>query len=178
MENSQEQTEAKLLAYIEGELDDAGRLEIEQHIEANPKHRKLLDDLTIGRRMMRQLVREPAPPDLFEAVQAQLERDILLQDSPNTLLAGDEAGSINPETGNYRLQKRSRWARMRVAIAAAIVAGGIGVVVYNALPPSGQPDVAYTSGHTPVTGPVEFRQRSEEDEKAEAERVRRNLQEG
>lgn len=44
-QNQQEQSEAKLLAYLEGELDPAGVAEIEKHLEAHPQHRKLLDEM-------------------------------------------------------------------------------------------------------------------------------------
>ena len=37
-----EQIEAKLCAYVDGELDAAGRAEIEQHLAANPQHRALV----------------------------------------------------------------------------------------------------------------------------------------
>ena len=42
MSDSQENIEARLCDYIEGELDSAGRAEIEQHLDATPEHRELI----------------------------------------------------------------------------------------------------------------------------------------
>src|SRR4051794_38731313 len=79
-QNQQEQSEAKLLAFMEGEMDEAGRADIEKHLEANPHHRLMLEELRRSRDLLRWLPRDAAPSELFETVQAQLERSALLQD--------------------------------------------------------------------------------------------------
>ena len=73
-ENQQEQSEAKLLAYIEGDLDPAARAEIEKHLESNPHHARMLRELKSTRDLLRWLPRESAPADLLEQVQGHLER--------------------------------------------------------------------------------------------------------
>jgi anti-sigma factor RsiW len=67
-----ENIEAKLAAYVDGELDASERAEIEQHLAANPQHRKLIEELRVARQYLRQLPREQAPPDVAEALNAQL----------------------------------------------------------------------------------------------------------
>ncbi len=75
-----EATEARLCAYLEGELPAIERAEIEQHLAANPQHRKLLTDLAQTRDWMRVLPRETAPSELAESFQGQVERSMLLED--------------------------------------------------------------------------------------------------
>jgi hypothetical protein len=79
-----EATEAKLCAYLEGELSPSERTEIEQHLAANPQHRQLLADLAKTREWMRSIPAESAPFDLAEAFQAQTERSMLLDDSQSS----------------------------------------------------------------------------------------------
>src|SRR4051812_15318112 len=83
-----ENIEAKLCAYVDGELDAAGRAEIEAHLASNPQHRQLMAELNGQRGLLRGLPRAKAPDDLLETVQTQLERSVLLD--PN---AGAGAGS-------------------------------------------------------------------------------------
>src|SRR5947207_608283 len=73
-----EQIEAKLCAYVDGELDAAGRAEIEAHLQANPQHRQLLAELVSQRELLKDLPRAKAPDDLYDAFQSQLERSVLL----------------------------------------------------------------------------------------------------
>jgi hypothetical protein len=146
-ENPQEQTEAKLLAFIEGELDEAGRADIARHLEANPKHRRLLDDLSAGRRLLRQLPREAAPVDLFEGFETRLERHVLLsEETPAT--------NVNPETGNYRLNHR-RWVRIRAAAAAVVLATGIGIIIAKSLPDRGSGPTVVKNTPTPLPAGTE-----------------------
>ena len=83
-----EQIEAKLCAYVDGELDAAGRAEIEQHLAANPQHRALLAELMEQRELLRDLPRETAPEELTEALQAHLERSVLLGSGQGPQVAG------------------------------------------------------------------------------------------
>ena len=46
-----ENIEAMLCAYIEGDLDESGSAQIEKHLESNPHHRKLLNELMELREM-------------------------------------------------------------------------------------------------------------------------------
>src|SRR5215210_9423835 len=78
MSENVEDIEAKLAAYVDGELTPAERVEIETHLVNNPSHRELLADLVLHRNLLRSLPREKAPGDCTEGFQGQLERDILL----------------------------------------------------------------------------------------------------
>src|SRR5919112_724988 len=88
-----ENIEAKLCDYVDGELDAAGRAEIEAHLASNPQHRQLMEELVRQRDLLRDLPRERAPEDLFEAMQNQLERSVLLDgEAPQQAAV---AGQIN-----------------------------------------------------------------------------------
>src|SRR5688572_29504203 len=145
MSQNSEQIEAKLCAYLEGELDDAGRVEIEKHLQQNPAHRKLLVEVGKTRNLLRALPREPAPPDICEAFQGQLERSVLLAD------LDDEGGSSS--------MKINRWPQYLAVAAVVMLAAGLGMVVYFGLP-SGTRDGTYvidSGGASPAKtedGPV------------------------
>src|SRR5438477_5553933 len=78
MPENQEMIEAKLCDYIEGELDAAGRAEIEQHLQLHPEHRELIEQLMEHRSLLRGLPRDAAPADIAEMLNGQLEREALL----------------------------------------------------------------------------------------------------
>src|SRR5262249_40081808 len=120
--------EARLCAYIDGELSAAERDEIEAHMAANPSHGALLQDLMRHRARLRQLPREMAPRDLMEGFQAQLERE--------ALLGSDELEPARTILGI------NRWPQILSAAAILLLATGLGVVVYTVLP-SRQPPLAY-----------------------------------
>src|SRR5215212_3210711 len=115
-----ENIEAKLCSYVDGELDPAGRAEIEAHLVANPQHRSLMDELMKQRDLLRDLPRERAPEDLFEAMQNQLERSVLLDgDTPQN---AHVAGRSNP------------WPQYFAAAAVLMLAVGLAAVIYFVLP--------------------------------------------
>ncbi|MDW8262587.1 MAG: zf-HC2 domain-containing protein, partial [Phycisphaerales bacterium] len=62
MGQSTEEIEARLAAYIDGTLDEAGRAEIERHLATHPQHRTLLEELSRHRELLRHLPTEKAPP--------------------------------------------------------------------------------------------------------------------
>src|SRR5829696_5268825 len=99
-----ENIEAKLCAYIDGELDEQGRAEIEKHLAANPQHRGLIEELSKQREMLRALPRESAPEEIIESIQGQLERAGLL---------GDDAGG-EVDAGAMRI---NRWPQIMAAAA-------------------------------------------------------------
>src|SRR5213080_4211599 len=120
MSQSSEQIEAKLCAYLEGELDEQGRAEIEKHLQANPAHRKLLAEVAGTRDLVRALPREAAPADLCETLQGHLERSVLLGD------AADEQAASRMRIG--------RWRPILAMAAMIVLAVGLGLVIYFGLP--------------------------------------------
>src|SRR5690348_8745682 len=102
-----EDIEAKLAAYVDGELDEVGRAEIEKHLTTNPQHAQLIRELTQQRQFVRDLPRELAPADVSEQINAQLERAALLGSDVDDEM---HAGSLRID----------RWQQFR-AIAAVIV---------------------------------------------------------
>lgn len=134
-----EQIEAKLCAYVDGELDAAGRAEIEAHLQANPQHRQLLAELVAQRDLLRGLPRDRAPEDLFDAFQTQLERSVLLdRTEPDVAVAG----------------KINRWPQiLSVAAVLALALGLAAVIVLVVLPTNrnARPDYARVATPTAPT---------------------------
>ncbi|HEY2586694.1 MAG TPA: zf-HC2 domain-containing protein [Tepidisphaeraceae bacterium] len=120
MSQNQEIIESKLCAYIDGELDPEGKAEIEKHLEANPQHRRLLESLRATRDLLRWLPREPAPAEIAETLNGQLERSVLLN------YEGEHLGP-------------SIWPKVFAAAAIVALTAGLGVAVYYALPRSQSP---------------------------------------
>jgi len=121
MAENVEEIEAKLAAYVDGELTPAERVEIETYLQSNPSHRALLQDLVLHRNLLRGLPREKAPGDCTEGFQGQLERDILL--------GGDELSRA-------RRRFRIHYSPQLLSAAAIIlVAVALGIIVYTVLPP-------------------------------------------
>ncbi len=134
-----EQIEAKLCAYVDGELDEAGRAEIEQHLLANPQHRQLLAELREQRLLVQALPRAKAPDEIYDAMQSQLERSVLL--------APDD------EQAHTTTMRINRWPQMFAAAAVLLLTVGLAAVIYFVLPRSGQhPDVALSTAATLPTG--------------------------
>ena len=132
MSQNQETIEAKLCAFIDGELDESGLSEIEKHLEANPQHRRLLESLKATRELLRWLPREPAPPELAETLQGQLERSVLLhEDEPQPSM------------------KLNRWHRVLAIAASVVLVGGLAFCVYLMMPHNKR-----GPQYVAVTGPV------------------------
>src|SRR4051794_3829140 len=106
MSANTENIEAKLCAYVDGDLDEQGKLDIEKHLQANPQHRLLLDELRQTKVMMQSLPREAAPPELAETIHGQLERSVLL----------DGVGTNDPAHS----MKINRWPQL-MAVAAVLL---------------------------------------------------------
>src|SRR5690242_14793926 len=140
MESSKEQIEAQLCAYIDGELDDAQRADIERHLATNPQHKALISQLRAQSGLLRQLPRVKAPLELNEALCGQLERSALLNP------ADDEE--------NHTLLSINRWPQITAVAAVLLLAIGLGVVVYYVLPPSGgNPNPALALDHKNLNPP-------------------------
>ena len=118
--DSQERaTEAKLCDYLEGDLDAAGRAEIERHLAASPRHRQLVADLRRQRAALRDLPTPAAPPEVAEAVLGQVERSALLDAGRH-----DFAGST----------VSIRWTRVLAVAAVALLAVGLTIAAIELLP--------------------------------------------
>jgi anti-sigma factor RsiW len=148
MSQNQEIIEAKLCAYIDGELDAEGRVEIERHLEANPQHRRLLESLKATRDLLKWLPREAAPSEVAETLNGQLERSVLLD---------DESSSLGP----------SIWPRVFAAAAIILLTAGLFAAVYFTLPRSQKVAIPYArEGASPAAEPAP----SDTDRTAVAER--------
>ncbi|MDQ3439366.1 MAG: zf-HC2 domain-containing protein, partial [Planctomycetota bacterium] len=118
-----ENIEAKLCAYIDGDLDAQGRAEIEKHLAANPQHRTLIAQLSKQRDLLRELPRETAPEEILDALQSQMERSVLL---------GDDDAARESES-----MKIHRWPQLMAAAAIVVLTVGLGLVIYFVLPRNG-----------------------------------------
>jgi hypothetical protein len=119
---AEEATEANLCAYLEGTLPPAERAQIEAYLVANPQHRNLLNELATTRQWLTALPRQPAPPEIAETFQQQMERSMLLDDM--------DASSEGTTPLN-------RWPQRLLIAALVLLAAGLGLVVYLALPANG-----------------------------------------
>ena len=134
MSQNQEIIEAKLCAYIDDELDAAGRADLEKHLAANPQHQRLIEELRRTAGLVRNLPRESAPPELAEGFNAQLERSVLLEGVSEDVAAAD--------------LKVPRWPQLVAMAAITLLTVGLAVVVYFALPASGDhPQVVQATQH-------------------------------
>jgi hypothetical protein len=120
MSEQSDNIEARLSAYVDGILDEAQRGEIEAYLDRNPEHRQLIDELVRQRSFLRDLPRERAPSDVLDSFQARLERSVLLEDMGAVEAAG--------------MKIRRRKPNFAAVAAILLLATGLGVVVWMALP--------------------------------------------
>ena len=116
-----EQIEARLTAYIDGQLPEKERGEIEAYLASNPSHARLITELQRQRAQLRTLPREAAPAEIMDHLQAHLERHALLSD-------GDTSASA---------MKINRWPQFGAVAAMLVLAVGLGILVYQVLPSGG-----------------------------------------
>lgn len=121
-----EDIEAKLAAYVDGELDPSDRAEIEKHLIANPQHRQLLEELMKQKDLVRALPRAAAPADFAEAFNSQLERAVLLGDV-------DGASTTTPMRIGY-------FSQLRAIAALLFLTVGLALLIYKLLPRANQSD--------------------------------------
>ncbi|HEX4056207.1 MAG TPA: hypothetical protein VHX86_18255 [Tepidisphaeraceae bacterium] len=133
-----ENIEAMLCAYIEGDLDTAGRAQIEKHLQENPQHRKLIQELIAMRDLVRGLPRVKAPLDVGESLRGKVERSILLDDSP--------------EAGRERIGG-SRWPQIFAVAAIFLLCASLCLILYRALGPTLRPPV-FTENVPPKLSPT------------------------
>ena len=117
-------SEAMLCAYIEGDLDAAGRAQIEKLLEDNPQHRKLLAELTAMRDLVRDLPRVKAPMDVGDSLRQKAERSMLL----------DGPGAVVPER-----QRVSRLPQFFAIAAIFLLFASLCFILYKALGPTLKP---------------------------------------
>jgi hypothetical protein len=137
MSSESDNIEAKLAAYIDGQLPESERAEIEKYLANNPQQAQVLRDLTHGRELLAGLEKASAPPEIMEAMQASLERAQLLERPVE-----EEAS-----TG------RGRWRQVFAIAAILVLAVGLAGLVYWVTHPPGIPkySVAEMSAAKPIT---------------------------
>jgi anti-sigma factor RsiW len=113
--DAKEATEARLCAYLEGELAPDERVEIERHLQANPQHRQLLIELAKTREWMRLVPHESAPTEIAEAFAAQIERSMLLDERRDTTTSA--------------MNRLPQYALMAAILLLTLGLGGVIVVV-------------------------------------------------
>ncbi|MDP9173134.1 MAG: hypothetical protein M3O30_04610 [Planctomycetota bacterium] len=120
-----ENIEAMLCAYIEGDLDEKGRVAIERHLQENPQHRKLIAELLATRDLVRELPRVKAPADVAESLRDQMERTFLLED-PGSSPA-------------LRGASMARWPNVLAIAAIVLLCVSLGIIVYKTVLPTFKP---------------------------------------
>jgi hypothetical protein len=132
-----ENIEAMLCAYIEGDLDESGRAQIENHLKSHPQHRKLLNELTEMREMVRALPRVKAPMDVSESLHQKVERSMLLEDAASALPIRERGG---------------RWPQVFAIAAILLLVSALCFIVLRALAPTMKPAV-FTQAVNKFQGP-------------------------
>ena len=97
-----ENIEAKLAAYVDGELDAVERAEIEQYLTTNPEHRQLINELRTAKTYLQELPRAAAPSEVAEMISQQLERAALLGDVEIGAASGATNFCAGPNFGRSR----------------------------------------------------------------------------
>jgi hypothetical protein len=121
-----ENIEAMLCAYVEGDLDAAGKAQIEKHLQDHPQHRKLLDELVAMRELVRGLPRAKAPMDVGDSLRQKVERSMLLEDSPAAVPSR---------------QSVDRWPQFFGIAAIFLLVSSLCFILYKALGPTWKPAV-------------------------------------
>src|SRR5580704_15162959 len=116
-----ENIEAMLCAYVEGDLDAAGKAQIEKHLQDHPQHRKLLDELVAMRELVRGLPRAKAPMDVGDSLRQKVERSMLLED----------AAVAAPE-----MQQADRWPQFFGIAAIFLLFASLCFILYKAIGPT------------------------------------------
>ena len=98
--------EALLSAYLDGELTEAERAEVEQTLERSPEARRLLEELRKTVDLVRGLPRQRLPDEFHEEVCAEVERSVLLR---------------KPTRRGARLWNIIRWTAAAGTAAAAVL---------------------------------------------------------
>ncbi|HEY1629304.1 MAG TPA: polysaccharide biosynthesis/export family protein [Tepidisphaeraceae bacterium] len=136
-----EDIEAKLAAYVDGQLDAADRAEIEKHLAEHPQHRQLIAELMQHKQLLKNLPREHAPADVAEAINAQLERAVLL-------------GDIDDDS-HAAAMRIGRGPQMRAIAAVLLLTASLAAVIYYLLPsPSRKPPQLADLRTLPTTEPA------------------------
>jgi hypothetical protein len=138
MANSQD-IEARLCAYIDGELTPAQRADIEHHLADHPQHRQMIQDLMRTRTLVAALPRLKAPADLGEGLQGQLERSMLL-------------GRHDEPADPWRLGS-GRVHKLAVTAALMLLMIGLGSVIFVLLRAAAHPAKLETMVATPAPAP-------------------------
>jgi len=108
-----------LSAYLDGELEDASRAEVDARLTASPEWRAELDEVRSARTMLRAVARRDPPDGFWDAVLAGVDADAA---SP----ADDPAADVPVVgIGEHRAERErrrgpGRWVATAFAAAAAV----------------------------------------------------------
>ena len=134
-------TEELLNSFIDGELSDRHRVEVQRLIAHDPQIAKRLRELENCRKLVSSLPRVEAPPYLFERIKAATERRTLVR--------------VQPSAVERRRGARQLFARKLLAAAAMIaLVGALGAVVYTIITPAHVPVRPVGPGNGFPTEPV------------------------
>jgi len=122
MADESENIEARLAAYIDGDLPASDRADIEQYLASNPAHAALIAELREQRARLANLPREKAPAEIMDHLQQHLERHALLDESADDSVA----------------LRGSWWPQLTAVAAMLVLAAGLGLLVYQVLPGGGK----------------------------------------
>jgi hypothetical protein len=122
-----------ILAYVEGDLPPAEQRDFKLTLMKDPKLRRLVEQMAEDRQALRGMPDEDAPPDLMEAIDLHLERQMLLSPSAAQPIVSPD------DHRRFKLVRVGSFAAM-----AAMLLLGVGLM-YQTLrdmespPPAGSP---------------------------------------
>ena len=102
-----------LSAYLDGELDDTERVEVEARLESSPEWRTELAEVRAARDALRELPAREAPEAFWDAVYVHVAAD-------NATTGDDDV--VVPITAARSARRRWAWIAASAAAVAAVVA--------------------------------------------------------
>ncbi|MEM6392178.1 MAG: hypothetical protein AAF797_05355 [Planctomycetota bacterium] len=136
-----------LLDYLEGELPDAVAAEVESAMANDEELRRLIAELSADRDALRAMPEAEPPGELIEAIQAQLEREMLLGAPPEPIPLARGHRNTQPPAANQPSHLRARL--MFLGGIAALLALAAGITLYSL----SQTTLLNLAGSNPATTP-------------------------
>lgn len=129
----------QLTAYLDGELTETERAEVETLLERDPAARRLLNELRQTAALVAGLPRASAPADFSQSVVARLERDALLSDA----------------TVSGRGWTLGNWSALAASIVLVAAAGWYALPHVNQLRPESMATNGERTMHDGAASPAE-----------------------
>ncbi|MEM6552966.1 MAG: hypothetical protein AAF750_12690 [Planctomycetota bacterium] len=136
-----------LLDYLEGELPEDVAAEVESAMQQDAELKRLITELVADRSALRAMPDAEPPGELIEAVQAQLEREMLLGPPPEPIPLSRGHRNTQPPAANQPSHLRARLVFLGGIAALLVLAAGITLYSLS------QTSLLNLAGSSPATEP-------------------------